>query len=77
MEFDKPCAKKWAAKNIPQNEFWRIHTGDQNSTKDLDRVLRESGGQPFDLIIDDGSHMNEHMINTLLHMIRNVKPGGM
>ena len=77
MEWDKACSKKWGMSHIPAVEQTRLHTGDQNSTLDLDRVLAESGGRPFDLIIDDGSHINEHMINTLRHMIPHVVPGGL
>lgn len=41
-----------------------MHTGDQNSTADLKRVFDEAGRQPFDVVIDDGSHLNEHQIGT-------------
>lgn len=43
-----------------------MHTGDQNSTADLKRVFDEAGRQPFDVVIDDGSHLNEHQIGTLM-----------
>eukprot|EP00961_Rhodomonas_salina_P166330 2241472-Rhodomonas_salina.1 len=72
MEYDAPCATQWAA----QHSGIHVHTGDQSSVQDLERVYAESGAQPFDAIIDDGSHLNEHQIKTLEHMIQHVAPGG-
>ena len=59
MEYDEACGKKWAAKN---KEIASVHFGDQGSKDDLLRVVSEAGGGPFDVIIDDGSHINEHQI---------------
>ena len=48
----------------------------KSSTTDLDRVLADSGNQPFDVIIDDGSHVNEHQIITAEYLMPHVKRGG-
>lgn len=73
MEFDKDCAEKFA---IDHPNLGRIHSGDASSKDDLDRVVRESGAAQFDLIVDDGSHLNEHQIKTFEHMIQFVSEGG-
>jgi hypothetical protein len=36
--------------------------------------MREYG--PFDMILDDGSHMNEHVIYSFEHLFQSVKSGG-
>jgi hypothetical protein len=73
MEFDAECANKWAKQF---EGVAVVHTGDASVSTDLDRVVRESGGQPFDVIIDDASHLNEHQIKTFEAMIGHVKQGG-
>ena len=74
FEFDEKCAKKWY-----QNNF-DIATGvivaDASSEKDLQRAYEEAGGEPFDVIIDDASHINWHQIKTLDFMLPKVNPGG-
>jgi len=73
MEYDKKCALKWSEENP---EIATVHAGDQNSVNDLNRVLQQSGGAPFDVIIDDASHVNEHQINTAEHMMQYLAQGG-
>eukprot|EP00978_Attheya_sp_CCMP212_P007194 scaffold16719_cov52-Attheya_sp.AAC.4 len=72
MEFDAPCARKWAKDHTDVI----VHTGDASNRTDLDRVYREAGRKPFDMIIDDASHINEHQIITVEHMIQYVGAGG-
>jgi len=72
MEYAQDCANKWAAKNPTV----KVHTGDASSPADLTRVMGESGGAPFDIVIDDASHINWHQIATLEFMIHHVAPGG-
>jgi len=74
MEYDAECATKWEKEN--PRIATKVHSGDASSTKDLDRVYRDSGGLPFDIIIDDASHLNRHQIFTFLHMIQYVSNGG-
>lgn len=73
MEFDAECANEWAASH---KEVAVVHTGDASSEADLDRVYQESGDLPFDVIIDDASHLNEHQMKTFMHMIPHVAEGG-
>lgn len=74
MEFDTECASKWHREN--PGIATMVHSGDASSSDDLDRVFRDSGGIPFDMIIDDASHLNEHQIATFIHMIPRVAKGG-
>lgn len=36
----------------------------------------EAGNRPFDVIVDDGPHVNDFQIFTLKHMIRHLAPCG-
>ena len=74
MEYDSVCSTRWSTKSSGAGT--RIHVGNQNSTADLDRVYAETGGQPFDLIVDDGSHLSEHQYTTAMRMIGRVAQGG-
>ena len=74
LEFDAPCAKKWAA--AQSDPRVHVHIGSQNSTADLDRLYSQSGGEPFDAIVDDGPHLSEFQHTTLTHMIERVAPKG-
>ncbi len=51
----------------------RIEIADQSSAADLVRIAATHG--PFDLILDDGSHIWEHQIVTLRTLFPFVKPG--
>lgn len=74
MEYDANCAIEWH-KTHP-GIATMMHTGDASSATDLDRVIRESGGDPFDMIVDDASHINAHQIFTVQHLIKHVTKGG-
>lgn len=50
-----------------------IHRGDQGVRSDYAEVLQSA---PFDLILDDGSHMMEHQQISLGYLFPYVKPGG-
>jgi Methyltransferase domain len=52
----------------------RVYQGDQGSAADLDRVCANEG--PFDVIIDDGSHLNRHQVFTFHHLFPHLKDGG-
>ena len=49
---------------------------DQASIESIDSVLEECGSN-FDIIVDDGSHIIQHQINTKLHAGKFLKPGGL
>ena len=46
-----------------------IHVGSQVDLTFLDELIRKHG--PFDIIIDDGSHINEHVICSFEHLFLN------
>ncbi len=54
----------------------RIRTiqGDQNDPSFLRSLAAEFG--PFDIIIDDGSHINEHVRTSFEELFGSVRPGG-
>jgi hypothetical protein len=53
----------------------RIHQLDQSSEAQLITLAETEG--PFDIIIDDGSHVNSHQILTAQVLLPHVKPGGL
>jgi hypothetical protein len=46
----------------------------QVDTQALDEVVAITG--PLDIVIDDGSHFNEHQLGSYRHLFHHVKPGG-
>ena len=52
----------------------KIFKGSQIDLNFLDKVVNEIG--EIDLIIDDGSHINEHVITTFKHLFPKLKNGG-
>lgn len=54
----------------------RIRTikGDQGDPEFLDRLGSELG--PFDIVIDDGSHLNDHVRTSFAALFPHVRPGG-
>jgi hypothetical protein len=60
----------------PQEESRiKIFKGSQVDYPFLDSALAEMGD--LDIIIDDGSHINEHVINTFKYLFPKLKSGGM
>jgi SAM-dependent methyltransferase len=53
----------------------RIEVGSQADALVLDRLCQRAGG-PFDIIIDDGSHVNRHIIASFAGLWDHVRPGG-
>lgn len=51
-----------------------VYTGSQDNTNLLETINQEQG--PFDIIIDDGSHRNDHQIKTFEYLFPLLKPGG-
>lgn len=49
--------------------------GDQNDPEALAEVVRRHG--PFDIVIDDGSHMNEHIYTSFRTLFPLLRPGGL
>lgn len=73
MEFDKKCGEKWMAEN-PGIAI--VHHGDASDPESLKNVIKKAGGEKFDFIIDDGSHMNAHQITALDTLITDISEGG-
>ncbi len=63
-----PDCKKYEEDRI------KVEIGSQDDHVFLNDIMREYG--PFDMILDDGSHMNEHMIYSFEHLFQSVKSGG-
>ena len=55
----------------------RLHVvqGDQGDAPFLDSMARELG--PFDIVIDDGSHISHHVITSFEALFPHVRPGGL
>jgi demethylmacrocin O-methyltransferase len=51
-------------KRLPQEARIEIHQGSQVDRPFLERLVREVMGGQLDIVIDDGSHMNAHVIET-------------
>jgi SAM-dependent methyltransferase len=51
-----------------------IELADQSRQDDMDRIAALG---PFDLVIDDGSHVWEHQIRAFRTLMKVVKPGGL
>jgi hypothetical protein len=62
------------AKNVTGPRMMAIQ-GDQSEPEFLDRLGRELG--PFDVIIDDGSHLNEHVRISFHALFPHVRAGGL
>lgn len=52
----------------------RVHMLDQGSANDLSTLASEEG--PFDIIIDDGSHINAHQILSFKTLFAHLSSGG-
>lgn len=72
MEYDSKCMEDWVRRHPELGTQWAtMHTGNQGSEYDLDRVF---GSAPqFDVIIDDGSHLNEHQRFTLNYSLQTLR----
>lgn len=51
------------------------HRGDQGDPEHLHRLADEIG--PLDIVIDDGSHLNEHVVTSFGALFPRVRPGGL
>ena len=52
-----------------------IHIGDQNDKKFIESLIEKYGS--FDIILDDGSHINQHQINTFEWLFPHVVDDGL
>jgi hypothetical protein len=51
-----------------------VYRGDQSKKETMDYLIAKG---PWDIIIDDGSHVPSHMIFSLFSLWNSVKPGGL
>ena len=58
-----------------QGSHAKVENGDQGSPT-FWREVKAKYHQPFDIIIDDGSHLDEHMWVTFLEIWPTLRPGG-
>ena len=65
--------KRWLKQN-PSADCVVYLEADQTDTGSLEEIAAKYG--PFDLIIDDGSHVSEHQAITLKCLLPHVRPGG-
>jgi hypothetical protein len=61
-------------KSHHEEERIKIFQGDQGDPASLEEIARRIG--PLDIIIDDGSHVNEHVINSFRTLFPFLKDGG-
>lgn len=52
-----------------------VYAGDQSDSTFLDEIVRRHG--PFDIVLDDGSHLSRHQIASIEHLWPHVVDGGM
>lgn len=77
MEYDKACGEKWyASQSAEVQSKVKIHFGDQSNSEDLLRVIKETGHNAFDVIIDDGGHGMAMQQVSIAQLFQFVKPGG-
>ena len=62
------------AKYIEHPNPYHIYIGDQTDEVVLSEIAKSGG--PFDFIIDDGSHVSNHIIASFKILWQHVKPGG-
>jgi hypothetical protein len=57
-----------------EEERISVEIGSQADSEFLKEIKLKYG--PFDMILDDGSHMNSHVLYSFQYLWNNVKPGG-
>jgi hypothetical protein len=71
---DSTGVEEAVAGSLSSNSKVQVIRGDQSKVETMD-VLKQMG--PYDIIVDDGSHVPSHMIFTLFHLWQSVRPGGL
>lgn len=69
LDINNTCSKYTDA----INNIW-VEIGSQNDIEFLNKIVSKWG--PFDMILDDGSHMNNDVIFSFNNLINHVKPSG-
>lgn len=61
-------------KKFHEDRRIKVYQGSQIDSVFLDTIIKESGG--FDIVIDDGSHMNEHVMTTFEYLFPFLSENG-
>ncbi|TPM05943.1 glycosyltransferase [Mesorhizobium sp. B2-3-11] len=59
---------------VHESEQVEVFIGSQDDPELLDRIVEKYG--PIDIVVDDGSHMMDHVIATFEHLYQHVQPNG-
>lgn len=73
-EFDEQCAAAYAKAGITAGAH--VLTGDQGKRSDVERWVRESGGN-FHVVVDDGGHKNHQIKASFDVLWSSLLPGGL
>lgn len=65
--------RRWLTRE-PSDDGVVYLQGDQTDAARLEEIATRHG--PFDLVIDDGSHVTDHVAGTLRLLLPHVRPGG-
>lgn len=76
IEVDKRCGERYR-KQIEKTSGGILYLGSQDDPALLQQIIKDAerfGG--YDVIIDDGSHLNDHISASFRNLWRALKPGG-
>ena len=73
-EYDRPCVESSQSRGLLRGI--NVLTGDQANRMVLRRWVRQSGGA-FDVVIDDGGHLNSQVLTSWEELWPEVIPGGL
>lgn len=73
-DYEGGCIDKARAAGKLHN--FKTLVGDQENITVLNQWMKQSGGH-FDIIIDDGGHVNAQIYNTVYTLWEHLKPGGL
>lgn len=60
--------------DIPSSPVGNVWIGSQNDVDLLSKINEDEG--PFDIVVDDGSHQNDHQIESFEYLFPKLKMGG-
>lgn len=80
LEYNRPCGEHYVREQeaLGLEPRVTVHYGDQSNPAVLNNVYRKAGAKPFDIIVEDGSHLSSHQIATLEHVFAHdfLRPNG-
>lgn len=66
---------RWGLDAVPSEDGVIYVQGDQTDVARLEEIARVHG--PFDVVIDDGSHVSDHQVITMRSLLPHVTAGGL